>query len=223
MKNRNLIKEESDLLIEIAKDLKQFIPVLNQLKSSYEALEIGTFTNEVFKHLILVGPTKFIDCYVKQLNDQLDKMGITNSIIRQNSIKNHDEVIENIKKAILEAKKFKPEIYSASRPKLTMKFISFQDGFMISKIDKEGILETHCRTYLENDDEIKIMESVENLNNMFNKYLEILEEAGISSFNKFLSMGNVLIINGEGRSEVNPYGIKHVATFSRKNKEYNAI
>ena len=87
MENRILIKEDLEKFIEISKDLKQFKPVLNELKSSFEALQIGALTDKDFKQIILLGPTKHTEIYVKNLNNQLDKLGVVSSIIRQNAIK----------------------------------------------------------------------------------------------------------------------------------------
>lgn len=221
MENRILIKEDNHLFRQIAQDLKQFMPVLNELKSSFEALEIGALTNETFKQIILLGPTKHMEIYVKNLNNQLDKLGITSSVIRQNAIKDHEAVIERFKKAVNDAKRFYPEIYAANRPKLVLKFISYQDGlFIISKEDKEMILETFCRIYLDDDQEIEILETTKVLQENFNKYLDILNSSGINVFDKFLSLNHVLLINEEGKAEIKMEGIKSISTWKKRHEAY---
>ncbi len=129
MQNKILIKENTNQLNEISKDLKQFMPLLNEIKASFEALEIGAFTNDTFKQIILLGASKQIESYIKDLNSQLDKQGVKSSIIRQNAIKDHESVIERFKKSVDNAKRFQPQIYSSNRPKLSLKFISFENGF----------------------------------------------------------------------------------------------
>lgn len=216
MENKKLLKEDIHKFAEIASDLKQFIPHLNELKSSYEALEIGTFTNTVFKEIVLSGPTKSIETYVKSLTDQLDKIGITNSTIRENAIKNHEYVIERFKKALSDAKKFIPETYSANRPKLSLKYISVNDKtgyFHISSHDKEMILESYCRIYLDREQEVKNFEKIESLRDCFNEYLEIAKSAKIQSYNKYLLLGHVLVINDEGKAEISPEGVKGLFGF----------
>lgn len=229
MENRILIKEDNHLFKQIAQDLKQFMPVLNELKSSFEALEIGALTDKDFKQIILLGPTKHMEIYVKNLNNQLDKLGITSSVIRQNAIKDHEAVIERFKKAVNEAKSFYPEIYSANRPKLTIKFISYQDGiFVISKDDKEMILETFCRTYLENEEEIKLYEVSKKLADAFNEYLEIFKTTGIQSINKHYAGSHVLeydndtnrmIVSSEGVKGVSSYKTRYEAHILEKNEK----
>lgn len=225
MKKRILIEENKAKYIEIVKDLKQFMPVLNELKASFEALEIGEFTNDDFKRIILVGPTNYIEIYVKNLNNQLDKAGITIQIVRQNAIKNHEFVIERFKKAVENAKRFSPEIYSANRPKLPLKLISFEDGlFVISKEDKEMILETFCRIYLENEEEIKLYEISQNLANALTKYFEALSLSGIPSFDKQNSIKYLLKFDNEtNRMIVNPEGVKAVASYKKRKEEYSSI
>ena len=221
MEKRILIKEDLHLFRQITTDLKQFMPVLNEIKASFEGLEIGAFTNEIFKETVLLGPKKHIEIYVKNLNNQLDKLGITSSVIRQNAIKDHEKVIERFKKAVDDAKRFYPEIYSANRPKLTIKFISYEKGlFVISKEDKEMILETFCRIYLDDDQEIEILETTKVLQENFNKYLDILSSSGINVFDKFLSLNHVLLINEEGKAEIKMEGIKSISTWKKRHEAY---
>ena len=67
MKKRILIKEDQERFVEISKDLKQFMPVLKEIKASFEALEIGEFTNEDFKKIVLLGPKNYMEIYIKNL------------------------------------------------------------------------------------------------------------------------------------------------------------
>ena len=221
MEKRILIKEDLHLFRQIATDLKQFMPVLNEIKASFEALEIGAFTNEIFKETVLLGPKKHMEIYVKNLNNQLDKLGITSSVIRQNAIKDHENVIERFKKAVDDAKRFYPEIYTANRPKLTIKFISYEKGlFVISKEDKEMILETFCRIYLDDDQEIEILETAKELQKNFNKYLDILNSSGINVFDKFLSLNHIFIINEEGKVEIKMEGVKSISTWKKRHEAH---
>jgi len=225
MEKRILIDENVEKFKEIAKDLKQFMPVLNEIKVSFEALEIGEFTNEDFKKIVLLGPKNYMEIYIKNLNNQLDKLGITSSVIRQNAIKDHESVIERFKKAVDDAKRFQPEIYTANRPKLTLKFISFQGGlFIISKEDKEMILEAFCRTYLENEEEIKLYEVSQKLANAFNEYLEIFNTTGIQSINKHSAGSHVLKYdNDTNRMIIYAEGVKGVSSYKRKREEFYSM
>lgn len=221
MEKRILIEENVENFKEICKDLKQFMPALNKLKSSFEALEIGAFTNDDFKKIVLLGPTKYIEIYIKSLNVQLDKLGITNSIMRQNTIKDHESLIETFQKSVSEAKGFYPEIYSANRPKLTIKYISYENGlFVISKEDKEMILEDFCRTYLENEEEIKFYEIVENLKESFNKYLDVYNTLGIPNSNSFLTITNIFKVDENRKFVIIPGNVKSVFCFKRRREEY---
>ena len=221
MENRILIKEDNNLFRQIAQDLKQFMPVLNELKSSFEALEIGALTDKDFKQIILLGPTKHMEIYVKNLNNQLDKAGIISSVIRQNVIKGNEIVIERFKKAVNDAKSFQPNTYATSRPKLVLKFISYQDGlFVISKEDKEMILETFCRTYLENDEEIKLLKTVEKLKEAFNEYLDFYKTTGIPNVNSFLAITEVFKIDEDRKFITDPIAVKNLVSFRKRHEAY---
>lgn len=220
MKNRILIKEDQERFVEISKDLKQFMPVLKEIKASFEALEIGEFTNDTFKQIILLGASKQIESYIKYLNNQLDKQGVTSSIIRQNAIKDHESVIERFKKSVDNAKRFQPQIYSSNRPKLSLKFISYENGFCISEEDKEMILESCCRIYLETEEEIKLFQVSQNLAEAFNEYLEIFKQTGIQSINKHYSGSHVLKYDNENNVMIiNPEGVKGVSNYKKRREE----
>lgn len=221
MEKRILIKEDLYLFKQIATDLKQFMPVLNEIKASFEALEIGAFTNEIFKETVLLGPKKHIEIYVKNLNNQLDKLGITSSVIRQNAIKDHEKVIERFKKAVDDAKRFYPEIYSANRPKLTIKFISYEKGlFVISKEDKEMILEDFCRIYIDNEEESKLLEVVERLKEAFNEYLDFYKTTGIPNVNSFLTITEVFKIDEDRKFITDPMVVKNLISFKKRHEAY---
>ena len=224
MKNRILIEEDFDKFKEIANDLKQFMPVLNEIKESFEGLEIGAFTNEVLKESFLLGPKKYIDIYIENLNNQLDKWGAI-SVIRQNAIAGSEKLTERFQKAVDNAKRFYPEIYSANRPKLPLKFISFEDGrFVISREDKEMILENYCRIYLETPEEIMLYETSKKLSEVFNEYLEIFNSTGIPSINKHYAGSHVLKYDEDTKKMIlNPGGIKALASYKKRKEEYDSM
>ena len=224
MKNRILIEEDFDKFKEIANDLKQFMPVLNEIKESFEGLEIGAFTNEVLKESFLLGPKKYIDIYIENLNNQLDKWGAI-SVIRQNAIAGSEKLTERFQKAVDNAKRFYPEIYSANRPKLPLKFISFEDGrFVISREDKEMILENYCRIYLETPEEIMLYEASKKLSEAFNEYLEIFNSTGIPSINKHYSGSHVLKYDEDTKKMIlHPGGIKALASYKKRKEEYDSM
>lgn len=223
MKNRILIEEDFNKFKEIANDLKQFMPVLNEIKESFEGLEIGAFTNEVLKESFLLGPKKYIEIYIENLNNQLDKWGAI-SVIRQNAIAGSEKLTERFQKAVDNAKRFYPEIYSANRPKLPLKFISFEDGrFVISREDKEMILENYCRIYLETPEEIMLYETSKKLSEAFNEYLEIFNSTGIPSINKHYSGSHVLKYDEDTKKMIlHPGGIKALASYKKRKEEYDS-
>lgn len=222
MQQRILLKENKTLFEEISKDIQQWKPVLSNLKRSYESLEISDFTDTVFKTLVLTGTKEVTDRYIYQLNEQLDALKIKSTLIRENSIKSHSEVIEKLNESLQAVKTFRPVIYSSNgRTSLTLKFISFENGtFLISDTDKENILESICRIYIENGNELKIFEVVKELQTSLNQYLDILEDARLLVPNKFISLGKVFEINDKGRAVIIPEGAKGLAAYKERVTQY---
>lgn len=218
---RILLKENQDLYLEISKDIQQWKPVLSSLKRSYESLEISDFTDTVFKTLVLTGTKEVTDRYIYQLNEQLDALNIKSSLIRENSIKSHSEVIEKLNESLQAVKTFRPVLYS-SRSYLTLKFISFENGiFIISDTDKENILESNCRIYIESKEDIEAFEKIKILETAFNNYLEILNNSKIQDFNKFQSLVRVFKINHLGKAEISPESLKGLLSYKERFENNN--
>jgi signal transduction histidine kinase len=223
MENKKLIKEDKSLCNDITKDLRDFLPALNELKSSYEALEIGGFTDEKFKELISTGTFEIAEKYIKKLNDELDNSKIQSSLIRKNMTAESKTFIHKLNDSLHRLKIVKPAIYVENRPKLSLKHISFDEVFLISDKDQEDILESHCRIYLENEDEIKVFEVVEKLESAFNEYLEIFNESGVPHVNKHYSASHVFRINDMGKLDIYPEGVKFLANYKRRAAEFKAL
>ncbi|MEW5677052.1 hypothetical protein ABGT15_12125 [Flavobacterium enshiense] len=165
---RKLFHEDIQLFNEISSDLKEMKPMLQNLKSAYEALNIGAFTNRELKDLtasvsIILAKNKFL----KELNGQLDDMNVKSNIIREKMILDHMHLIEELEQAIAALKSFVPkdikQRISERQVHLKAKNVSFENGtFTISDDDKENILETYCRFYLTSLEEQEFFDKVQN-------------------------------------------------------------
>lgn len=218
---RTLIKENTALAHEIAGDLVQFKPTLADLKRAYEALEVGPFSNEIFKKLILTGTTDTIAFYVTTLNDQLNKLGITSSTMRSNAISGYDHIIEGLNMAVTAAKAFKPTIYG-HRAILSMKFISFTDRFIITDEDFEAILEAFARTYI-SEEEKPFLELAQELTASYNKLLTFLDEQGVNSPFRLNHLQFILSIDSNGTAIIDAGKLKGLFTYKQRAKEFRAI
>lgn len=84
---RILIHENKNLLSEISTDLKQYLPLLQQVKKSYENLQLGNFSNDILKEIIKPGTGQIEKSFNESLNDQIEKAGISNTIVKSNLLK----------------------------------------------------------------------------------------------------------------------------------------
>lgn len=223
MKTKILIKKDQDLFIDIAVQLKQFIPFLNELKSSFEGLEIGVFTNQDYKKIILLGHTYHIDLLKEIINKRLISLKIFDLETKEKALNQYEKQIERFKKSINNLKVFNNEFNVKGIPTLPLKFISFQNQlFVISKEDKEMILDTFCKTYLETPEEIKLYEASKKLSEAFNEYLEFFNSTGIPSINKHYAGSHVLKYDENSKKMVLYLeGIKAVATYKKRKSELN--
>jgi len=218
---RLLINEDKNLLKAICKDLNQFTPKLKTLKKNYDALQIGKFTNEIFKELINKGSYEIAIKYRQTLEDQLDTLHVVSTVMRKNLLDKHDIFVKDFKEALLGVTSFYPRRFSRDNsPTLELIYISYVDNFfVISKQDVEKITERFCRTYLVTDTEVKAWNTINNLNEAYSDLKDILSGIGYDSFRGFESMNQ--FITDSRNPVVKPIEIKEIFLQLEKKKLYN--
>ncbi|MBP2281956.1 hypothetical protein H4V97_000274 [Flavobacterium sp. CG_23.5] len=212
---RTLIEENAQLGQEIARDLIQYKPALADLKRAYEAMELGLFSNEIFKTLILTGPSNTVAFYITTLNDQLDRLGITSSTMRLNTITGHDKIIEDLSLAVTAAKAFRPITYSRSA-ELSLKFISFDEGiFIVSDEDYDAILESFCRTYI-TEDEKPFLELAKELMTSYNKFLDVIDQQNIVTNSRLSCLGLIFSEDSSRKVCIDAGKLKGLITYKQR-------
>lgn len=180
-KERILIKENEELLMQICRGLSEYVPVLNEVKQSYESLELGEFTNEVFMEINKSGANEKIQKFYANLNHQLDNAKITSKIIRVNMTAQTKNTTDNFIEAVRNLKLFKPydirnkivQHYDYLKPHQ----ITYENGrFFISEENKEAILEQSCRTYLTTERDLFLFEKVKTFSNSYKELKKFLIE-----------------------------------------------
>ncbi len=161
-----LIHTDGKLFGEVQRDLNLFIPSLEKMKKTYEALEMGSFTNEVMTDLKKHGENSIETKFYQNITSQLDRAGIKLKLVRQNMINGSQTTLNEFKNALEEARNVEaPQYVTNQRPVLHFQQISYNDDNKVFEIDeetKENILETLCRVYLTNETEKNIYDSLQN-------------------------------------------------------------
>lgn len=216
--NRILIKENNHLLGQICNSLNKYHQPLNELKTAFDSLEIGEFNNEIFQELIINGTAKIESTFVRQLNEMLDKMDVSNSMIRKNLTEGKDNLMFNLKNKLKELKSFVPPRLPESFPRINLDDISYLDGeFKI--VDKEVIAERYCRIYLDNEIEKNAFDCLQIIADNINKLNQHLAEShypdkaiAFNYLHKFLK--------GPDNCEIDVDGFKAAITFGKRKKEF---
>lgn len=185
---RILIHSNDKLFAEIQSDINRFIPRLEKMKTTYEALEMGPFTSDVMTKLKNNGNNSIEAEFYENIKSQLDAAGITLKLIRQNMINASQTTLTEFKNALQEVQTFEPPQYGINqRPVLHFRQISYNEKNKVFEIDaktKENILETYCRIYLDNETEKNIYDSLENFVKAQYDVKNSLAVAGYSFENK---------------------------------------
>ena len=210
-KERILISQDNSLLNDICSDLKPFKPLLENLKTIYESLEIGSFTSEIYKEIVYSGTGGISERFNTSIESEIKKMGVSKSIIKDNIASGAETLLNQFTTYVNELKRFRPDTYSREK-KLNLKYISFNDkAFVITPEDKENILEFECRIYIETDAEHKLYEAINIFLEAFNDFDKNIVELGIITnpiANRLGSVAEIFLIPENGKYKVKPESIR---------------
>lgn len=224
---KQLLHENSDLLNEISFDLKQYLPLLEQVKITYENLQLEKFSDEILKEIVNTGTGQIEKLFNDSLNNQIEKSGISNTILKNNILKDSEQLYFSFLDKTRELKKFKPETYSRKNY-LKLKFISYVNGsFILTNENKEQILESECRVYLENEKDLKLYENLKKFIESYNELSDNLKEL---EFRFSYEMGkgltgvanNFLITNESHEYSINPGAIKFATNYKENSLKFNS-
>lgn len=223
-KERILIAQDNSLLNEICSDFTYFKPLLTNLKTIYESLEIGPFSNQVYKEIVYSGTAGISEIFRSSIESDIKSTGVIKSIIKDNIRSGSETLLNQFVVYVSELKKFKPDNFTRVK-RLNLKHISFIDnGFIITSEDKEQILESECRIYLENEKEKEFFENLKNFIDAYDKVNENLEKLQFRfSYNQGKGMKgieNVFLNLTEDGYSINPYSIKFATNYIENNLKF---
>ncbi|MHB1106563.1 MAG: hypothetical protein ACYCZ2_09390 [Lutibacter sp.] len=220
-----LLYEDKNLLNEICGDLSQYLPVLTKVKKNYNNLEMGNFNNKIFKEIVLVGIVGIEDNFTKYLENQMKKMDVTNSVLKQNLLNGCRPLFQSFANSVSELKKFKPETYSRNT-RLKLKHISFNDEvFCLSNNDKEEILEDECRIYLDNKRELELYKDLTKFIEAYEKVSSNLKnlkfQPNYRTGEEITGINKVFLEFNDGKYSIIPGSIKFASNY-RENSLKNS-
>lgn len=212
-KERILLAQDNVLLNEICSDLKHFKPLLENLKTIYESLEIGPFTNQIYTEIVHSGTKGIAERYRTSIESEIERMGISNSIIKNNIKSGTETLLSQFVTYVSELKKFRPDTLSRKK-RLNLKYISFNDkGFVITSEDKENILEALCRIYIETDAEHKLYETLNKFIDAFHDFDKNIAAFGLFNnpiANKLGYIAEIFMLLENGKYKVKPESIRWI-------------
>jgi len=192
MAKKKLIYENQNLYKDIERGLKQFSPVLIELKESYEKLEIGEYSNDVHKMLLTEGSRRVEKQYWERIDAQIKQSGITSKIIISNMKVGSEAPINEFCQSLKKAKNFKPILYTSISIHMRIQYLSYIGGaFFVSEKDKEQILEQECRVYLETDFEHELYGKILVFEDIRNEIINLVNKTKFPR-NRFHSEGSFI-------------------------------
>jgi len=210
-KERILISQDNLLLNNICSDLKHFKPLLNDLKAIYESLEIGPFTPQIYWEIIYSGTEGISKIFKASIESDIKKMGVSKSIIKDNIISGSDDILNKFTTYVKELKRFRPDTFSREK-QLNLQYISFNNSeFVITAEDKEKILESECRIYIETDAEHELYEALTTFLDAFHDFDKNIVELGLVTnlnVNRLGSVAELFLVPENGKYKLKPESIR---------------
>lgn len=223
---RILLQENASLLREISSDLNQYVPLLKEVKSSFELLELSPWSNDILKEIVLTGANGIEKRFTEHLANQIEKTQLTSSILKENILSGSKSLFQDFAQKVSLLKKFKPDTYSRQKY-LKLNFISYENNiFYLSDENKEQILENECRVYLENKSELELYNDLTNLIEAYNKVTNNLNKLKFKfNFNHGRGMQgieNVFLKYNDNSFEVFPDSIKFAVNHYENRLRFNS-
>lgn len=210
-KERILIAQDNSLFNEICSDLRQFKPLLENLKTIYESLEIGSFSDSIYKEIIHSGTNKISERYKSSIESDIESTGVLKSIIKDNIRLGSETILNEFLVYVNELKKYKPDTFSREK-RLNLKNISFNEkGFVLTDQDRENILEDECRIYIETDDEHELYASLLKFLDAYNEFDKRVLKLGVIRnpiSNRLGSIAELFLLSENGKYKVKPESIR---------------
>lgn len=208
---RILIKQDNTLLNEICSDLQHFKPLLDNLKTIFESLEIGPFNSKIYKEIVYSGTQGISERFKSGIESDIKSMGISKTIIKDNIKAGSEILLSQFITYVNELKKFSPNTFSREK-RLNLKQISFNDkGFVITSEDKENILEAECRIYIEMEAEHVLYEALNKFLDSYHDFNKNIDDLGLvdnPNTNKLGSIAEIFLISKNGKYEIKPESIR---------------
>lgn len=196
---RILIFEDKKLAREIVSDLEHYLPALDKVRSAYEKLELGSLDSYEYAFMMRTGINRVKDNFIKRVNKDLDALGVTSILVRNEALSRQKLLISDLEEAIRELRSFLlPEWIRHRRASLQLKHISYKDGkFVVSEDKVELIKEEYCRVYLTDEKQLRVYESLQKVESGFNELIDSLKEVNFTEVVNFNFLNNVLTRSGE--------------------------
>ncbi|RXG13978.1 hypothetical protein DSM03_10191 [Leeuwenhoekiella aestuarii] len=211
MKAKKLIHQDNKGVENIRKDLKRIKPLLVNMLTGYEALEMGSFSGKVFQEIKKGGLRNMEQKYLRNMESQIKKAGITSSLIKANLIKGSNEIFQKFKDDVQNVISFRNYYrgFNDNTPFLKLEMIDYVGGsFMITEETEAKFIEQHCKVYLATDQENKIYDAANKFMDGFKELQAELEAVGYRGTMNVNSIAEYFFHANDGQYNLKPHSIK---------------
>jgi|GEM_PF-4149949 len=211
MKAKKLIHQDNKGVESIHKDLKKIMPLLVNMLTGYETLEMGSFSAKVFQDIKNGGLRNMEQKYLRNMESQIKKAGITSSLIKGNLIKGSNEIFQKFKSDVQNVVSFRDYYrgFNDNTPFLKLDMIDYIGGsFMITEETEAKFIEEHCKVYLETEQENKIYDAANKFMDGFNELKAELELVGYRGTMNVNSISEYFFHANEDQYNLKPHSIK---------------
>lgn len=194
---RLLIKQDDQQFNKIEGEFNAYMPLLEKVKELYEQLNIGQFSEAIFNDIKDNVFPNVAERYKAELNNQLDAAGVTFPALRKQQFDGSLQPLHDFTSGV-------KELHGLSRTLYQLRYAKYSDQegefLPFSPEGKEEILDTHCRSYTETEEEYKLYTAAYDFLNAYKKMEDTIREIGgermffstVFGTEGFLNLENIL-------------------------------
>ncbi|RXG31798.1 hypothetical protein [Leeuwenhoekiella marinoflava] len=211
MEAKKLIHQDNKGVENIHKDLKKIKPLLVNMLTGYKSLEMGDFSDKVFQEIKKGGLRNMEQKYLRNIESQIKKVGITSSLIKANLIKGSNDIFQKFKDDVQNVISFRDyhRGFNDNTPFLKLEMIDYVGGsFMITEETEAKFIEEHCKVYLETEQQHKIYEAANKFLDGFKELISELEAVGYRGAMNVNSIAEYFFHAKDGQYNLKPHSIK---------------
>jgi hypothetical protein len=177
-----LIAEDLAPLQALQRAQSKVFQHIEVVKDAYTTLNIGEFNQQVYNTIVVGRVEEIRQQYILEARQGVERLGISNSQIRQNLLAGTRESFNPFAEAVnqLVAITYNPSTWSSESFPFHLISIDEEQRPILTEQATAEYIESRCKTFISTENEFRVYETFKELQEACNSFNSILRSAGLS-------------------------------------------